>query len=349
MIVKVKNKTLSFFNNFSIDLKYDSMASTFSFNYYFDPDVVSHRLLAQIGGYYFVTLEHNGELILTGRIINHRFTSSPKPELAKFAGYSLAGVLEDCNIPISLYPLQSDGLTLREIAGKLIEPFRLNMVVDDLVADDMDLPFEQTTANETQTIKSYLTQLATQRNIVISHNQFGDLVFTKAITSKPAILEISGDVPGISLELEGGGQGMHDEIAILKDSDPELGAAEETLVKNPYVNDPTPPFERVFRSKVKTISEGDDNDIDKASRTAISEELKNIKLTVSIDRWDINGKIIKPNNIIYVTDKKLTLYKRTKWFIESVTLTQNEKEQKAVLNCYLPEVYNGETPKNIFT
>lgn len=348
MIVKIKNKAIDFFNNFTIDLKYDSMASTFSFRYYFDPDNKNHRLLAQIGGYYFVTIQEINQLVLTGRIVSHGFKSSPRKEFTQFAGYSLAGVLEDCQIPTSLYPLQSDGLTLREIASKLIEPFRLKMIVDSVVSDDMDLPYEQTTANDSQSIKTYLTGLAAQRNIIISHNEFGDLVFTRANTKKTPLFEITGDVPGVSMSLDANGQGMHDEITMLKDSDPELGAALETSITNPYITDPNPPFETIFRPSVKTMSEGDDNDIDRSVKAALAQELKNIKLTISIDRWYIDGKLIRPNNIVRVRDKRLTLYDRTNWFIESVSLTGNEKSRTAVLTCYLPEVYNSETPVNIF-
>ena len=67
-----------------------------------------------------------------------------------------------------------------------------------------------------------------------------------------------------------------------------------------------------------------------------------------MDRWDLNEKIIRPNKIITVQNPKLYLFKKTRFFIESVELTGNEKQTSAVLTCFLPEVYDSKTPKNIF-
>jgi hypothetical protein len=71
-------------------------------------------------------------------------------------------------------------------------------------------------------------------------------------------------------------------------------------------------------------------------------------LTISIDRWDLNGKVIRPNNIISILAPHLYIYKKVNWFIESVEYTGNNEKQTAVLNCVLPEVYNNSPVKSIF-
>ena len=120
MILKVKDHfQVDFFNKFTIGLRYDSVGSTFSFHHFFDPKNKTHQLLWQPGHYHNVSVEHDNELLLTGTILNQKFGRGSKKKLSSIEGYSLTGVLEDSQIPTSLYPLQSDGKTLVEIIRPL--------------------------------------------------------------------------------------------------------------------------------------------------------------------------------------------------------------------------------------
>src|SRR5258706_1986619 len=338
-----------------MNLKYDSMASVFNFDFYFDPNNKKHAELACVSHYHEAIVEHNGEKIITGYILAQDFTDEPKDTLVQIAGYSKPGVFEDCEIPTSLYPLQSDGLSLREIAKKIIDPFKIKLVVDDVAKKDasisiefsqkvkekLDKKIDTSTAKESQNIKSYLTELAMQRNVDFSHNEEGDLLITEARTNATPIFEASEGMIGVKMKLKYNGQPIHSQITVIKQADTEGGNAGEFTIKNPYC-----PI--VFRPKVIVQSSGDDNTIEETAKNALAAELKNINLVITIDRWDVNGKIIRPNNMVAVKNRKLFLYNRTLWFIESIQYTGNSKQTTAELTCVLPEVYNGKTPKNIF-
>lgn len=332
---------VDFFSNFELTLKYDSVASVFAFGFYFDPKNKTHAELACVSHYHEAIVQHNGETLVTGFILGQAFKHGAVKELAKFGGYSKPGVLEDCEIPPSLYPLQSDGLTLREIVSKLIAPFKLKMVVDSSVASKMDAAIPVSTASVSQNIKTYLTELTTQRGIVMTHNENGDLVFTKAKKSYKPICHFDAGIPGTEITMSFNGQGMHSDITVMKQADSEGGNAGETTIQNPYV-----PI--VYRPKVITQTSGDSNTIEETAKNALAAELKNIVLTIKTDRWEIDGKIIRPDNTITVTDPEVFLYKKTEWFIESVSYTGDAKETTAVLTCVPIEVYNGETPTNMF-
>ncbi len=342
MIIKIKNRKYDFFNGVLINLKYDSIASTFSFQAYFNPENDDQRELLHVAHYHIVKIEHENETLITGPILSNTFTNTSRDQLAKIGGYSSPGVLQDCNIPISLYPLQSDGLSLREIANKLVSAFKLEIIVDPDVDSLMDKTYTNSTAGESQTIQQYLTELANQRDIVLSHTVDGELLFTKAQTNKDPILKFE---PGGSLftnmELSFNGQAMHSDITVQKQADADGGSASESTIKNPYV-----PF--VFRPKIISQNSGDDNDTGEAAKSALSAELKNLKLTIELDRWTVDDKVIQPNNIISVINPKVYLYTKTNWFIESVSLTGDNKRQVARLSCVLPSVYDKSTPVNIF-
>ena len=348
---RIRNKQVEFFNNFSLTLKYDSVGSAFGFSFYFDPDNLEHKELMCIGHYHTCTVEHNNELLLSGIILSQAFNSSSVRQMVSLGGYSLPGVLEDCQIPTSAYPLQNNGLTLKQIAHKLLRPFGLTMKIDSSVESKMNAVFDITTAKETETIKGYLTSLATQKNIIISHNEKGELLFTSAKTdqTKP-ILEFDfsqGALPGTEMGLSFDGQGMHSHITVQKqtgvDSDTDGGNAAEATVRNIYVYP-----KAVFRPLVVSQSSGTDTDSEQAAKNIRAAELKNLKLVIKTDRWEVDGKIIKPNNYLTVINPEVYLYKKSTWFIEEIAFTGNEKETTAVITCCLPEVYNGKEPEYLF-
>ena len=340
---RIRNRDVKFFNSFQVSLRYDSVASTFGFTGYFNPDNPEHKDLYCIGHYHIATVEHNGELLLTGNILSEGFSNASEKKLVTFAGYSLPGVLEDCEIPTSIYPLQSDSLSLREIASKLIKPFGIQMIVDPSVAKLMDGIYESNTAKESQTVKAYLTELTKQKNIIMTHDAKGRLVFTKAKTNQKPILNYGGDgIPCPQMNLSFNGQAMHSHITVIREQDTESENAGESTVRNPYV------INSVYRPKVIVQSSGDDNDTLQVAQNALAAELQNLKLVITTDRWELDGKVIKPNNLITVVNPEIYLYKKSTWFIEQVDLVGDSEKTTAALTCALPEVYNGEPPEYLF-
>ena len=348
MILKItdrfENRQIEFFNNFNFTLQHDSVGSTFSFDFFFDPDNPDHKELACVSHYHECTMEDNGELLLTGFIISQGFEVRENKQLAKFSGYSKPGVLEDCQIPPDIYPLQSDGLTLRQIAEKLIRPFKLKLIVDDSVAARVDKVFPKSTASETQTIKDYLHGLCKQKNIVISHDEKGNLLFTESKTKQAPILEFdlsTGSIPGMKFNFDFNGQAMHSHITLQKQASSEGGNAGEYTIRNPYVL-------VVYRPCVRTQSSGDDNDTSLAARRELSKELENLKWTIEMDRWHVDEKIVKPINIFTLISPELYGYVKVRLFIKSINFVGDPSKQTATLNCVLPEVFDNEIPVSIF-
>jgi len=344
----IKRK-VKFFNEFQFNLKYNSVGSTFSFAYYFDPDNREHKEIATVSHYHEVTLEFNDELLVTGVLTSQKFKASSVKEMASFGGYSLPGVLEDSNPSPRSYPLQSNGLSLEQIASKLIRPFKRNygltMTIDPAVASKMSGTFDTSSASETQSIKDYITELATQKDIVVSHNEKGQLLFTQAKTDLTPLLNFDFSkelIPGTDYEMDFDGQAMHSHITVKKQQSADGGNAGDYTIRNPYV------IGSVYRPKVMSQSSGDDNDTKLAAQKALANELRNLKLTIKTDRWLVDGKILKPNNLISIIAPEIYIYRKVNFFIESIDYTGNNKETTATLHCVLPEVYNGKKPDSIF-
>lgn len=346
MNVKINHRLgvvdVKFFNGINVSLKFDSLASTFSANFLFNEKNRQHAELACVSHFHEFILEHDGEKLINGFILDENFRSEPKNRLVQFAGYSKPGVLEDCEIPPTIYPLQSDGLTIAQIIQKIIAPFKLEMVIHPSVASKMNEVIPVSTAKEGQNIKSYITELCTQRGIIASHDTAGRLLFKKANTEGEPLFHVEKGVIATNIEMSFKGQGLHSDITIMKQADDEGGNAGEFTIQNPYV-----PI--VTRTKVKTQTSGNDITIEQAAMNELAAELKEaIKLKVTIDRWKVNSKLVLPDNTITVYCPECYIYKKTKFFIESIDFNGDQKKEIAVLNCVIPEVYNGQIPKNLF-
>lgn len=329
-----------YFNKFNMNLKYDSVGSSFAFEFYFDPTNQQHAEAFCVTHFHQAIVQHEGENLINGFIINQKFSLTPQKKLASVSGYSKPGVLENCQIPKSIYPLQTDGMTLFEIAQKLCAPFKIGVVNNTIKANQKII---QTEAKETDTVKSYLAELAKQRGIIISHDVNGDLVLMEPNTDKEpiAIFDLTKKINGTSFDLEFNGQDIHSEITVMYQANSESGDAGEYTIQNPFC-----PI--VNRPKVISITSGDGLTIEQAARQALGAELKNITLNISISDWKINGNIINPGNVIIVQSPDLFLYEKTNWFIEEVDFTGDQEKLECKLKCVPTYCYNTEDVKNFF-
>ena len=90
--------------------------------------------------------------------------------MVTISGYSLTGVLEDCEIPPKIYPLQSDNLSLKQIAQKIIAPFGLKMIVDSSVESLMNSSFKKSTAKEKPKYKKLFIRISiTKEHCTFTH------------------------------------------------------------------------------------------------------------------------------------------------------------------------------------
>ena len=348
MILKIKNKknniNVEFFNSFNYTLPLNSIASGFSFSFYFDPTNPDHLSIIQLGQYSEIEVESNGILLITGVLLDFSFQTAETKSLLNINGYSKTGVLEDTPISPENYPLQNDGLNLKQIAEKLVSPYGLNLIFDSVINDKLLKVFPTTTANETQTIKSYLTELCIQRNILLTHSAAGELVFTEVKTNKQPFLNFDltkKSYEGIDFSLSFNGQNLHSTIFVQKQASINGGNASAAQINNPYVLN-------AFRPTVNRQTSGDDNDSDLYARQLLSKELRAIKLNITLSKWEFDGVIIRPNDVVSIKAPELFLFKKTFFLIESVNYSANENGKTAILNCVLPEVYNNEKIKNIF-
>lgn len=354
MILKIfdrfKVRKVEFFSNFQLSLKYDSFGSSFSFEFYFDPNNPDHKELACVSHFHDCEIEHEGEILVTGFALSQSFKWTPTKQLATISGYSKPGFFEDCSIPLESYPLQFNGMSLLNIAKRLTKPwneqtkYKIGIVVDPSVSDLMNKSYSSVEISNTDTIAGALTKLAQERKIIISHDEKGNLLFTQAKTEIEPILKFDftqGQIPGVDFTHTFNGQQFHSQITVMKQASMTSNNAGQYTVKNPYV--PT-----VYRPKTVTMSTGDEVDVKEYALRELSKEWENLTLDIKLDRWKIAGKILRPNNMIEIQSPELYIYPKSLFFIRDVTYTGNATETTCEIKCVIPEVVNGKMAKSIF-
>lgn len=341
MNIKIGNKDFKYWESLRVSLQYGTVSSSFGFNATYNPDNATQKQMFQPGAFPNCVVQHDGETLLTGVLWPTSFVKKPEPDFKGFAGYSSTGVLEVSAIPKEAYPLQYNNLSIKQIATKMLNPFGISLEIDSDVADAANADIETVEAQPTQTVSAFLSELCAQKNIILTHTAAGKLLLTRRPSVQKPILDFEQSIPGQSFFLSFDGARLHSHITVRGQSSINGGNAREHTITNPYVINGYRPH-----SINQTMGTGADTAT--AAKNALAAELRAVQLTVNIDRWTVDGSVIKPGSIISVKDPDQYLYKKTKFFIERVDLTGTADQQEATLSCVLPEVYNGGTPKNIF-
>lgn len=364
MEVVINGKSIAYFNSGTINLKLDSIASTFEFAAYFKPQEIDFQEIFKPLQYLPVEIYNSKKnLIFTGTILNHRFTSNSGRELVIISGYSKSGILEDVCIPPSEnYSLESNNKSLKDIATQLCRLFGINVVVSDqaksISETNVKFPkqktkestnfasikakassvFGRTSASPSESIRDYLAKLASQKNIILSHNEKGEvLLFQPDYNQLPRYFFTKGNT--ISMSADYNGQALHSDIYIVRQpSDDNQGVSTFDRAKNTLV--------AKYRPTTKIMSSGEDAQTKDAAKNELASELKAIQLTL-----ELQGLFdeIYPGEIVNVHNHHIYCYAYNRFMVDSITLKFDSKSDTTTLNLVVPETFTGgELIRDIF-
>lgn len=320
--LKLNGKWFEKFSTLNVNLKLNTVASTFNFTGFNEFFKILQYDPCQI---YF-----NDELILTGTILNPALKYNLKPQLIGISGYSKTGILEDVNYPLVMYPLQFDGLSLKQIAEKITSYFGLRLKVFENAQSEANLAFEKVSIDPSETIKSFLSKLCNQRGLILAHDNFGRLLLYKVEAKiRPKFDYTEKD--NINISFTPNAQGIHSEISVLRQAKKFDNNNQQTTVKSPFISG-------IDRPMVKTLNDGDE--IQETANKMICAEARNFGI-----RLDLEG-FQNVRSGFYVTLEAPFLKQRTKFILESVNFKATPKSQTTQMDLVLPCVYTGIIPAN---
>jgi len=356
MKVKINGRDCNFFTEGKVTRTLDSIASTFSFKARFNPENDDHKELFKPMQFQkieiFSSVEKN-KLILTGTILSYAFLSDQKNNLVGISGYSKCGILEDVTIPPKHYPLESNGLSLKEVATKLAGYYGIKVItgrnatnvnVKSVKVDEdetetknkSNVILKNTVASPTDSIRGYLSKLTAQLNILLSHDEYGNIILYKPSDKmKPRYFLNKGNC--LTMSSSYNCQGMHSDIScVTQPSDDNAGVTTEDTIQNPLIG--------LYRPTTKTLSSGDDVDTSNAANTELSNELKNISIKAVMKGLFDD---IEPGEIVNIHNHEIYSFAYSRYMVAEVSFSFNESAETTELSLVLPETFTGKIPANI--
>jgi prophage tail gpP-like protein len=336
MKVKIAGDFFEYFSGLAINLKLDAIGSIFSFDVRFNPENPLHRKLFKPLSYQRVELFNSeDQLIFTGIIINHVFTSAAQPQLLNLSGYSLPGILEDVTVPVSSYPLESINRSLKDVAERLLGLFNIELVIDPSAATAANQIYKKSVAAPTDTVKAYLAKLTAQRNLVLSHNERGQVIIYRPGSTKPVYFFNGSNTNKMKLTVNG--QALHSDISVIRQPSAEnAGVSTADTVKNPLIS--------AFRPQTKILSSGEDTDVKNAADNELASELKNIELVIDLNRVEN----ILPGSIVEVLNPENFIFKKTLFMVIDVSIKTGTADESSTFKLVLPETFTAAEPSKIF-
>jgi hypothetical protein len=363
-----KVKTVTRINNAEFNLVFNSIGSTFSFDYFFDPDNQEDAEVVCVSHMHEAQWYYNDKLFLTGYILSQQFIDNGKQEWVKISGYSKSASINKCWTPPG-DSLETEGLTFRQIIEKTLQPWKSNGIgikygtnlgaqfnqaftspdKEKDPEDELDESISKSSKDVSQNVGSYLSDLAKRRGIVMSHDEFGNIRIKKPNTKGTPIINLDYSdnksdafkIPSIGLDFTFNGESLHTHITIVQQADENSGTnASEVTKKNPLI-----PIKQsvIYWPITHVVDSGSDSTVGQSCNYEMGLEVREAaKFKIDLGTAVINNNLIKPDNVLTIKKRSIFAYNKINLFIESVTLKFNSQSDTgtSTLNCVLPFGYD---------
>lgn len=333
----IQGQRFRFWEGVKITKSIDSM-DTVSFGAPFDADSPEAREAFRPFSYKSVEISVGGEPFFKGTMVSVDPVLEGSKRTVAVGGYSLPGVLNDCTAPASSFPLEFNDQGLQEIAKSLVAPFGINVV--------FKVPqgpvFERVALEAGNTVLSFLIDLAKQRNLIISSDASGSLVFLQSTAvGNPVAKLAQGFSPVLSVTPLFNPQGYYSHITGIEPVIVGLKGSQHT-VKNTKVSGVLRPF--TFKAP-DTI----DSNLPEAVTAKVGRMFGEMaSYAVPVSTWrDSSGKLWSPGTTVILQAKNAMIYSEYEFEIRAVDFVVESAAKTAVLNLVIPGAYSGKIPERL--
>lgn len=311
---------------------------TVSFVSPFEPERSLFRETFQPFSYKPLELRVGDEVLFTGTLVGVDPDTSSDARIVKVTAYSKPAVLTDVVEPASAYPLELNGLSLEQVATRLLEPFGLEVQLDD----DEGATFRRVAIEPQDAVLPFLIELAKQRGLVISDTAAGALRIWKSIEAgtTPVARFAEGEPPLRSVRSTFAPQRYFSELTgIAKARSGRAGS--RFTVQNPHLE--------VLRPGAVQLDDTDDADVPTATEARLGRMFGNaLAVAISLPTWRTSaGDLWEPNTALLLEAPGAMIYRQTEFLIRTVALRQDAESIVAELGLVLPGAFSGEAPAEL--
>lgn len=332
--ILIDGKRFRFWDTVRITRAIDTM-DTVEFGAPFDAEAPGFKDTFRPFSFKTVVITVGGSPLFTGTMVTVNPVIENARKIVSVSGYSLPGVLNDCTSPASSFPLEFDNQGLREIATALVAPFGISV---EFLADQGAV-FERVASEPGKKVLAFLTELAKQRNLIISSSSRGKLVFLQSSESGQPVARLQqGSAPVLSVTPLFNPQEYYSHITGIEPVVVGLPGSQFT-VKNPRLEGVTRPF---------TFNAPDtlDADVKAAVEAKAGRMFGNMaSYSVRVATWrDPSGNLWEPNTPIKLLAPDAMIYSEYEFTIRSIEFSRDRATETATLNLVIPGSFSGKIP-----
>jgi prophage tail gpP-like protein len=307
----------------------DTVADGWSATVQFDTEVWNSDVYTQAKVYL------GGRLIIDGLLYGVRSSTATDGTKKSLTGWSVTADLIDSTMKA---PYERSNMTLEQIAKDIIEPIGLPIVFD---ADDTGGVFKRATAQSTDTVAKHLTDLASQRGILMTSTPKSEVLFIKPNVDGQVVGSLADGLPPLmhfDMDYDG-----RKRFNVYK----AVGSRERRKTKWAVAKD-----DNVPRSRFKTISTPDTTigDIQRAADWARSKQIAEALTTeCPVSGWYApDGNLWEENTLVAVNTKTLQIPDGFVFLIRAVEYRYEAEGTMTILSLVPPQTYTGESLTDIW-
>lgn len=336
-ILFIDGKVFRFWHSIKITRVLDGISSV-EFTTPFDPSDASHRAAFKPFSYKPVVVNIGPDPLFVGTMIAVRPSESPDERTITVTAYSRPGVLHDCTMPASAFPLEFNDLKLDDIAEKMCKPFGIQVIFQE----EAGAKFERIAADPGQRVFQFLTELAKQRNLIITSDVLGCLVFKRSVDPLGAIptANLTDTEPPVqSVSSSFNQQRYYSSITGIEPVFVGLKGSQVT-VQNPRLIGALRPF----TFTVNSTDGADVQQVVEAKAARMFGDMASYSI-MAIGWRDSVGFLWEPNTVVILTAPGAMIYKPSRFIVREVSLLRTPDQKSTLLNLVLPGSYSGQLPE----
>lgn len=346
--IEIGGRSVRGFDDLEIHLGIDSHP-TAGFYAPFEPERSEFRELFQPFSFADVEIRIDDALVFTGIAVDVRPSVESSSKTIAVSAYSRAALLDDCDPPVSVWPVEANSLTLRQIAERLASPFGVSVVLEG----DEGAAFRRVTNRRRKSethealpddrIGQFLADLARKRNKVTSSTREGDLLFRQSATpGSPVARFREGQPPVTQVETSFDPQSYYSEIT-------GYTVARRGRIANRY----TVRNQRLAGGPLRTLNfqleDVEPADAPAAVRAKVGRMFGNmVSYVVHLPTWrDPAGNLFAENSTVTLEYPSAMVYRETELLVRDVILRRSANSQTASLGLVLPGAFSGDQPARL--
>jgi len=333
--ILIDGQRFRFWDKVRITRAVDAM-DTVEFGAPFEADVPGFRETFRPFSFKPVVTTVGGSPLFTGTMVAVSPAVENSQKVVSVSGYSLPGVLNDCTPPASAFPLEFNNQGLREIATTLAAPFGLSVIFQA----DQGAVFERVATEPGKKVLAFLTELAKQRNLIVSSTPEGALIFWQSVEAGSPVARLQeGSAPVLSVTPFFSPQEYYSHITGIEPVIVGLAGSQFT-VKNPRL-------QGVVRPITFNAPDTLDADVKAAVEAKSGRMFGNMaSYSVRVATWrDPQGELWAPNTTVTLLAPDAMVYSEYEFVIRSVEFSRESKVKTATLNLVIPGSFSGQIPE----